>query len=162
VDLGSVVAEAIERVSPLAERLATPIRLEGCGGITGLCDQFRLEQAVTNLLTNAVKYGAGKPVEVHCCDEGDRVSISVRDHGIGIAPEDQSRIFRRFGRAVSEHHYGGLGLGLWITKQIVERLGGEVTVTSEVGEGSTFTIVLPRKPAAAEAAGSHAGAFFNT
>jgi signal transduction histidine kinase len=84
----------------------------------------------------------------------------VRDHGIGIAPEHQSRIFQRFERAVSERHYGGFGLGLWIVKQIVESLGGDIRVESQPGKGATFTVALPLEPppSSREESASHASA----
>ena len=109
-------------------------------------DPMRLEQILTNLLSNAAKYGAGKPIELTL--EGDEASyrIRVRDQGIGIAPEDHPRIFERFERAVSERHYGGLGLGLWITRRIAMSLGGTISVESQRGEGATFSVSLPRFP----------------
>jgi signal transduction histidine kinase len=107
---------------------------------------MRLEQILTNLLSNAAKYGQGKPIDVSIeGDEGEYL-IRVRDRGIGIAPEDQQRIFERFERAVSERHYGGLGLGLWISRRIAMRLGGTLTVRSRPGEGSIFELRLPRFP----------------
>jgi signal transduction histidine kinase len=103
---------------------------------------------VTNLLTNALKYGAGRPVRVGVAPAGDHARLTVRDEGIGIAPEHLRRIFGRFERAVSERHFGGLGLGLHITQQIVQALGGSVSVESVVGQGSTFEVLLPRAPPA--------------
>jgi signal transduction histidine kinase len=110
---------------------------------------MRLEQILTNLLSNAAKYGRGKPIDVSL--EGDEAAyrIRIRDRGIGIAPEDQQRIFERFERAVSERHDGGLGLGLWITRRIAPHLGGSIEVRSQPGEGATFALCLPRFPAEA-------------
>jgi signal transduction histidine kinase len=107
---------------------------------------MRLEQILTHLLANAAKYGRGKPIDVTL--EGDETGycIRIRDRGIGIAPEDQQRIFERFERAVSERHYGGLGLGLWIVRRITEHLGGSIRVRSQPGEGATFEVRLPRFP----------------
>jgi signal transduction histidine kinase len=112
--------------------------------VPGLWDRARLEQVVTNLLSNAVKYGRGQPIEVAVMGADDRARLVVRDQGIGIAPEHLSRIFERFERAVSAHNYGGLGLGLYIVRQIVEAHGGAIHVTSTPGEGSTFVVDLPR------------------
>ena len=111
--------------------------------LVGRWDRMRLDQIVTNLLSNALKYGKGKPVTLEVHRVGEGVSLSVRDQGIGIAIEDQARIFDRFERAVSQRNYGGLGLGLWIVHQIVEALGGTVTVQSSKGNGATFTVELP-------------------
>ena len=97
----------------------------------GRWDRLRLEQVVTNLLTNALKYGAGKPVRGAACgEEAHGRGCGCATEGIGIAPEDQPRIFERFERAVATAHYGGLGLGLYITRQIVEALGGTIRVES--------------------------------
>ena len=107
---------------------------------------MRLEQVISNLLTNALKYGPGKPIEVETARDGNLARIRVRDYGIGIEPENQRRIFERFERAVSDRHYGGLGLGLWIARQVVEASGGTITVQSAPGEGSLFSVELPMKP----------------
>jgi len=115
----------------------------------GFWDRLRISQVVTNLLANAVKYGGGKPVEVEFGPEGDAAFLVVRDHGIGIDPADQPQIFERFERAVSSRNYGGLGLGLYIVKRIVEAHGGTITVQSKPGEGATFRVQLPLRPAVA-------------
>jgi signal transduction histidine kinase len=140
-----------ESIRSIAEHYSEPIRRTGCGlevfvqdGIRGNWDRFRIEQVLTNLLTNAMKYCAGNPVEIHAEANRDEARIHVKDHGIGIAAEDQARIFKRFERAVSSKHFGGLGLGLYISKQIVESHGGKILVESEFGKGTTFTVVLPR------------------
>jgi signal transduction histidine kinase len=98
-------------------------------------------------LSNAIKYGRGKPVTVHLGIDrqpsGSRATITVSDEGIGIAAEDHARIFERFERAVSRTHYAGLGLGLWISRQIAEALGGTLTLESDLGKGARFTLSLP-------------------
>src|SRR5262249_58898050 len=102
-----------------------------------------MDQGPSNRVTNALKYGAGKPVVIRI-DESEGVArLSVIDAGIGIAPEDVTRIFGRFERAVSTRHYGGLGLGLFIARQIVEAHEGEIRVRSKPGRGSEFTVLLP-------------------
>lgn len=111
--------------------------------INGVWDRSRLEQVITNLLSNAFKYGAGKPIYVSAKQEEDFAFVTVQDSGIGIAAKDQKRIFQRFERAVSNQNYGGLGLGLWIVWRIVESLGGDITVTSSPDSGSSFTVKLP-------------------
>jgi signal transduction histidine kinase len=94
-------------------------------------------------LSNAVKYGEGKPIEVHIYHAGKFAIIKIKDHGIGISRENQERIFKQFERAVSHHSISGLGLGLYIVKNIVDAHGGKITVSSELGLGSTFAVILP-------------------
>ena len=109
----------------------------------GLWDRARLEAVVANLVSNAVKFGEGKPIRISVSCDGPVAHIAVSDHGIGIPPEEQTRIFEKFERAVSERHYGGFGLGLWVVRQIVEAHGGSIHVASEAGQGSTFVVELP-------------------
>jgi signal transduction histidine kinase len=111
--------------------------------LMGLWDRGRVEDALRRLLANAVKYGPGRPVEVRLERQGSTARFSVADRGIGIAPEDQARIFECFGRAGPVRNYGGLGLGLWIARAIVEAHAGTLTVSSELGKGSVFTLSLP-------------------
>ena len=147
VDLAHVVRESVDRLRDEATRGGTDIVLRADTPVCGFWDRLRLEQVVTNLLTNAVKYGNGHPVELRVEQTStDRARLTVQDRGIGISPENQARIFERFERAVSERQYGGLGLGLWITRQIVTALEGEIYVESAAGEGSLFTVDLPLRP----------------
>ncbi len=113
--------------------------------IIGLWDDFRLEQIITNLLSNAIKYGNGKPIEIHLRRVGDKALLEVRDQGIGISEDKQKKVFERFERAVSETSYSGLGLGLWIVKEIVTAFNGKVWVTSTLHKGSCFSVELPIK-----------------
>jgi signal transduction histidine kinase len=144
MDLATVAAEILGRFAPSAAQLQCVLELNAPEPVFGKWDRLRLEQVVTNLVSNALKYGGGKPVAVRVEADEETARLSVRDGGIGISEEDQGRIFERFERAVSEKHYGGLGLGLYITKQIVEAFGGTVRVASAPGQGSTFTLELPR------------------
>jgi signal transduction histidine kinase len=98
------------------------------------------------IVENAVKYGAGKPIDLRLGRAGRSMLVSVTDRGIGIAPEQHERIFERFGRAGSTSNYGGLGLGLWIARQIVEAHGGALSVASQLDEGTTFTVSIPVAP----------------
>jgi PAS domain S-box-containing protein len=149
VELGALVREVVTRYEPEAARAGSKLTLEeASGAVTGHWDRLRLEQVITNLVDNAIKYGSGKPIHVSLSADAGRARLRVRDEGIGISPEHLSRIFERFERAVSERHYGGLGLGLYITRTIVEALGGSIQVESTPGLGATFTVVLPRRPAA--------------
>ena len=145
VDLCEVVGEVIERLQPqfTANGCAAPA-LPSCADARGTWDRLRLEQVVTNLLTNAIRYGQGAPIRVDVTADAEAVCFHVTDGGIGIASEVRSRIFDRFERAVDANEVSGLGLGLFITKQIVEAHAGHVTVVSEVGRGSTFEVALPR------------------
>ncbi len=120
-----------------------------CAEISGEWDEFRLEQVVVNLLTNALRYGGGKPVSVDLQQLPGAAAIRVSDHGVGIAPEDRGRVFEQFVRVGDRMRTPGLGLGLYITKQLVEAHGGTISVDSTLGEGSTFTVALPTSGAEA-------------
>jgi len=153
VDLSDLVCEVAGRFEDELSRAGSTLQLDVPGPVVGRWDRLRLDQVVTNLVANAVKYGPGKPIEVWVRTDGDRVDLAVRDHGIGIPREAQQRIFERFERAVSDRHFGGFGLGLWISRRIVESLGGTIGVESEPGQGATFTVELwrePRRPVATE------------
>jgi len=148
IDLGLVVREVIARLTPVATRAGVSLRLDADPDLTGNWDPARIEEIVTNLLSNAIKFGRGGAVDIAVEDRGDEIRLSVRDQGIGIASEDQERIFERFERAASERSYSGIGMGLWIVRQLVLAHGGIIAVDSEPGEGTTFTVSLPREAAA--------------
>lgn len=139
-DLAAVTREAVER---LQETVDVPIAVRGPDSLVGRWDQFRLDQVVTNLVSNALKYGQSKPVSVELERRGDTAWLRIADRGIGIPAESQKRVFERFERAVSGREFAGLGLGLWISREIVEALGGGISVESTPGSGSTFTVTLP-------------------
>ena len=150
-DLGSLVHEIAERMRDEFERACAPLSVEA-PSVTGRWDKARIDQIVTNLMTNALKYGKGTPVDVRLQQHGERVQLCVADQGIGIELEDQRRIFQRFERAVSPRKFGGLGLGLWITSQLVDAHGGKIEVESRPGAGASFTVTLPiEAPASAPA-----------
>jgi PAS domain S-box-containing protein len=144
MDLGEVVGEVVAWFAPEAARTGSALRVEGERRVPGWWDRLRLEQVVTNLISNAIRYGAGRPIGARVEVEGDRARLVVHDEGIGVPPESLERIFGKFERAVSDRHSGGLGLGLYITRSIVEAMGGSIRVESHPGEGSTFTVELPR------------------
>jgi PAS domain S-box-containing protein len=146
VELGAIIHEAMGAIEDEAVQSGSRIDVRG-EPVRGYWDRLRISQVVTNLLSNAVKYGAGKPVEVEFGPRDDRAWLVVRDQGIGIDPADQPQIFERFERAVSSRNYGGLGLGLYIVKRIVEAHGGTVRVESTPGEGAAFHVELPQRPA---------------
>jgi two-component system OmpR family sensor kinase len=126
-----------------AERAGCDLRVEVDSGVSGFWDRDAVEQIVVNLVSNAIKFGAKKPVIVSGgVEEGD-VTLRVRDEGIGISEADRSRIFARFERAVRAGDLPGFGLGLWIARQLARAHGGEIHVDSEPGHGSVFTVRLP-------------------
>jgi signal transduction histidine kinase len=143
VDLTALVREVVERFEQEAARVGCTLELEAAQPVMGLVDGFRFEQVLDNLLSNALKYGAGKPVRVRLEQQGKHARLTVRDEGIGIPAEALERIFHRFERAVSGRYYGGLGLGLYIARTIVEASGGTVVAASVAGQGATFTVELP-------------------
>ena len=137
-------------VEGLTDRLTAELAEAGCElrlhvekGVVGSWDRLRLERVVANLLGNAIKFGAGHPIEIAGSARGGVAVLSVRDQGIGIALSEHTRIFERFVRGVSAENYGGLGLGLWIARRFVETMGGTISVESAPGEGACFTVTLP-------------------
>jgi PAS domain S-box-containing protein len=143
VDLAQVVKDGLERLEAVFAQAGCEVRLEVGGEVRGYWDGSRLEQVVVNLLSNAAKYGAGRPVIIQVDADEGHARLRVRDEGIGISAEALTRLFGRFERGVSERHYGGLGLGLYISRQIVEAMGGRIHVESEQGQGALFTVRLP-------------------
>lgn len=153
VDLVAMARRVVESLCQQAEAAGCTIELKapaGAQGVQGIWDEFRIEQVLTNLLTNALRYGGGKPVEVVVEKAGEArgvARISVRDQGMGIAPEDQARIFEQFERTEdSRKQAPGLGLGLYITRQIVRLHGGQIDLESAPGQGALFTVSLPLQP----------------
>jgi PAS domain S-box-containing protein len=141
--LAEVIADVVGRVSDDLARAGCEVVTRLDPAVIGQWDRVRIEQIVDNLMSNAIKYGRGQPIEIAVDRVDDRARLSVRDHGIGVAPEDQARIFQRFERAVSPRHFGGLGLGLWIAHQLVAAHGGVIRVASAGGEGAEFQVELP-------------------
>jgi signal transduction histidine kinase len=144
VDLGELVSGVAERFEAELARAGSALSIHATGALVGLWDRDGLEQVLTNLLSNAVKFGAGRPIEVTLDERPPGTArISVADHGIGVPSARIAHIFGRFERAVSARDYGGLGLGLFIVRSVVEGLGGTVDVHSDPGLGATFTVSLP-------------------
>lgn len=144
VDLGTVVRDAAARLGAEVAKSGSSLSITTDGRPVGQWDRFRLDQVVTNLLSNAIKFGLGKPIEITVRAHEGRATLAMRDQGVGIPPGMQEQIFKPFERAVSSRHYGGLGLGLYIVRTIVEGLGGKVRVESNRDAGSTFTVELPQ------------------
>jgi len=142
-DLSALVRRVAIGAIPAAERAGCRVRLTVQEGVTGKCDATAMEQILENLLSNAIRYGAGNPVEVAFASDGATARLAVRDEGIGIAESDQARIFERFRRLGRDGASGGFGIGLWITRRLVHAMRGEITVASAPGAGSTFTVTFP-------------------
>ncbi|WP_257453307.1 hybrid sensor histidine kinase/response regulator [Archangium lipolyticum] len=143
VDLAVIVRDVAASFETQAVRAGCPMGLEVPGQVLGRWDPLRLEQVVSNLLSNALKFGAGSPVLLRVEARDGWGRLVVRDQGIGMNDDVRARLFRRFERGVSERHYGGLGLGLFISQQIVQAMGGHILVESTPGQGATFTVELP-------------------
>ena len=146
LDVTALVREIAQRFAPDAAAAACALTLHLDRPERAVLDGNRLDQIVTNLIANALKYGAGAPVEIAVDGDEQVIRLTVRDHGIGISPNDHQRIFLRFERAADERQYSGAGLGLWITSELVKALGGRISLHSVPGAGSAFTVVLPRRP----------------
>lgn len=157
LDLVALARGVMDCFAPVAERAQCPLRLEAQGPVCGTWDRLRLEQVLMNLLSNALKFGAGKPIEVAIERRGDSAHLEVRDHGLGIAPELTGRLFERFGRARPISHYAGLGLGLYLAREVIEAHGGTIAVESEPDRGCAFRLELPLRPSNAEGAGGDSG-----
>ncbi len=155
LDLRALLVEAVAEAGLAAPDFA--LRLDASAGAVWVCgDRARLQQVLTNLLTNAVKYsGARREVAITLRQDGARALVAVADHGIGIPAAQQAAVFEPYVRAANATagDYGGLGLGLFISKAIVDRHGGTLTLVSEEGRGSTFTLALPLLAAAGEVPG---------
>lgn len=142
-DLGDLVKKTYQTFSEEFKNAKCPVELDIKDGVVGQWDKYRIEQAIINLFTNAIKYGSNCNVKITVKEEEEAAVLMVKDEGMGIAPDDQNRIFQRFERAVKGGNISGLGLGLFITKEILELQGGNISVKSAVGVGSTFIVKLP-------------------
>ena len=146
MDLEDLLKEQVERMDPQASAARCLLRITSSGPVIGEWDHFRLEQVFSNLIGNACKYGAGRPISLRLTETPDLAVVHVHDEGMGIAKEDQDRIFRPYERVASTEHVGGLGLGLYISEQVVAAHGGSIHVNSVPGRGSDFVVELPKKP----------------
>lgn len=143
VDLREVVREVLHRFDPEIRGRHLTVSVDAPDPVRGTWDAARIDQVVTHLVSNALKYGAGRPIEISVRAEASRAMVVVRDRGVGIPADEQSKIFGPFARAVTARHHAGLGLGLWIAQQIVQASGGRISVDSRPEQGSTFTVELP-------------------
>lgn len=142
-DLTQLVRGLVENFAAQAAVAESSLELLVEAPVTGNWDEFRIEQVIANLLTNALRYGARSPVQVRVFEHQSMACVEVRDHGIGISPQNQRRIFQQFERVTTSQSVAGLGLGLYISEQIVLAHGGSIEVRSAEGEGATFTVRLP-------------------
>jgi signal transduction histidine kinase len=149
VDLSTLAQQLATRHADQAHASGCTLTVNAGPSTPGTWDRLRLERVVANLLSNAFKFGRGAPVELSVHDEAGCTLLKVKDHGIGIAPEAQQRIFGRFERAPSPERQAGVGLGLYIVRQLVHAHGGTIRVASQPGQGTEFTLCLPRTSASA-------------
>jgi hypothetical protein len=144
MDLAQVAREVVERMGEAARAASSRIDVEGPSELEGTWDKIRVEQVLTNLLGNAIKYAAGTPIKLNVFDDAGTAVIEVRDRGPGLPPEG-NQLFERFERAASMRNYGGLGLGLYLVQQIAEAHGGSVAAMNAPEGGARFLVRLPRK-----------------
>ncbi|MBF8160354.1 hybrid sensor histidine kinase/response regulator [Ectopseudomonas hydrolytica] len=144
-DLGVLAGNVVEGLAAQFASQGNHIDLQVDGPAPVMMDEFRIEQVLANLLTNALRYGGGKPVLVRVSSEGETVRAEVRDQGMGISEADQRRVFEQFERVCDAGVAQGLGLGLFISEQIVQAHGGRIELISRLGEGSCFSVLLPRR-----------------
>jgi signal transduction histidine kinase len=143
VNLKQEVCETLAFLKEELRACGSSVSVRAAREVVGSWDRSRMRTVIRNLLGNAVKYGEGKPIEVTIASDRGRATMTVVDHGVGIGPEEQARIFNKFEHAIPEHHHEGFGLGLWIARRVLEAHGGTIRVTSRQGEGATFAIELP-------------------
>ena len=142
-DLAQLVRNLVDSFAPQVDAADCTISLRADEPVLGIWDEFRIEQVVSNLISNALRYGGKGPVEVTVYGHNGWARVEVRDHGIGISKENQLRIFQQFERVSGSNVVAGLGLGLFISEQIVAAHGGRIEVESALGDGATFRVCLP-------------------
>jgi signal transduction histidine kinase len=142
-DLARTVGQLLENFTAQISAAQSSVSFTAQKPVVGQWDEFRIEQVISNLLTNALRYGAKKPIDVSVYIDGDQAVVDVRDQGIGISQENQQRVFQQFERVSASQVAAGLGLGLFISEQIVAAHSGTISVQSELGEGALFRVCLP-------------------
>lgn len=143
-DLTQLVQGIVADLSQQAETAGSSFELDIQPDVTGTWDEFRIEQIIINLITNALRYGDAKTIAVTLTATDVSAELKVRDHGLGISPAEQARIFEKFERGDTQKASEGLGMGLYIARQLAEAHKGTLVVDSTLGTGSTFTLTLPR------------------
>jgi signal transduction histidine kinase len=151
LELGALVRAVVATVNEPPRVDRTPIELRLDEPLWGRWDPARVEHIVANLVGNALKYGAGRAVTVELRAVDGGAQLAVTDHGIGMAPEELTRVFAKFARASSALHYGGLGLGLFLVKELVAAMGGRLEIDSKPNEGTRIIVTLPSAGAGAAA-----------
>lgn len=146
VDFSALLREAIEDLRPAAKHAGSPLELRVADEVRGRWDRLALAQIIENILSNAIKFGAGKPIEIALAANAGTAAFRVTDHGVGISRLDRTRIFERFERARGAQQHGGFGVGLWLVRELVDAMGGHIDIVSAPDAGSTFTIILPLAP----------------
>jgi signal transduction histidine kinase len=147
-DLCELVRECVRKYEQLAVRAGSTLHCDLEVPVVGTWDRLATEQILENLVSNAIRYGDGKPVRVALESDESWVVVRVADQGIGVAPADRERIFQRFERASGMSRSGGFGIGLWLSSRLVEAQAGRLELESEQGSGSTFIVRLPREVSA--------------
>jgi two-component system OmpR family sensor kinase len=151
VDLSRLVRAMAETHALVARYADCPIELQIQDDVVGLWDRAALEEIVDNLLSNAIKYGAGRPLELCLARDKTVAVLSLRDHGAGISKDDQARIFGKFERLFNGRQRPGFGVGLWVVRKLVDAMKAKIIVSSRLGEGATFTVILPLQQTKAQA-----------
>jgi signal transduction histidine kinase len=141
--LAAIVSEVAERYGEDAKNAQCAVQIHADTSVIGEWDREQIERVVVNLFTNAIKFGAGKPIEISVSWQAGEACLQVKDAGIGIAEDDQRKLFKRFERIAPLTHFGGFGLGLYIAREIVNAHGGTIRVTSALGQGACFVVHLP-------------------
>jgi two-component system, OmpR family, sensor kinase len=150
VDLSGLVRQVTANMLPVAEGAGCEVRISVEDGVSALCDPMAIEQILENLLSNAIRFGPGRPIEVALASGGESARLLVRDEGVGMSDCDQALIFERFHRSRRAKPNGGFGVGLWVTRQLVLAMRGEISVSSRRGAGSAFIVRFPLRPGGAE------------
>jgi two-component system, OmpR family, sensor kinase len=141
--LSVVAASVAQKYAVAAARGQSPLEIDLESGIVGFLDTLALEQVIDNLMSNALKFGIGKAVTLRLRSEGRLAKLEVQDRGVGMDQDQQSRIFGRFEQVVTQHSGSGFGVGLWVANRLVAAMNGRISVSSQLGQGSTFTVTLP-------------------
>jgi signal transduction histidine kinase len=145
LNLSDLISGIVNDYMPLVVRSGSALTMNIQNEVTAFLDRMAVSEIVENLLSNAIKYGRGKPIEIALTASAETAQITVRDSGIGIDEKDKARIFERFERAVHGQAHSGFGVGLWLSRNLAELMGGSITVFGESGVGSLFTVTLPTK-----------------